>query len=82
VFLSAGVDRDHRATGVLTANRRTRLPPIASTTHPMADQAEQGHTTVSHTDISLDGWNIVRADDIDWGSWLGSAATYLVIFKI
>ena len=28
---------------------------------------------MSHTDISLDGWNIVRADDIDWGSWLGSA---------
>jgi quercetin dioxygenase-like cupin family protein len=24
-------------------------------------------------DISLDGWNIVKADEAEWGPWVGSA---------
>lgn len=28
---------------------------------------------MANTDISLDGWNIVRTDDADWAPWIGSA---------
>jgi hypothetical protein len=30
-------------------------------------------TTEDHMAISLDGWNIVRADESDWQPWTGSA---------
>jgi quercetin dioxygenase-like cupin family protein len=28
---------------------------------------------VANTDISLEGWNIVSADDADWSPWVGAA---------